>query len=268
MEEILIGDKKYVSSKQAAKATGYAKDYIGQLCREGRVPARLVGRSWYVLESAIHDHRFGEQKAMESPKKNLETTWESPRYEASEKEEFPSIEHLVEEERTSSAGDQEDTLLVGETEEVAAVGTEQLQDAWKAWFDKVVTTPHVVETDPDQVQIAHQEIEEPEKPEIEVAQEQEVVVPMKRTVYVEPPKELLPRRIEQVSAIYEDKTVLSSSSPAKQRTRSRVIVMHTAGYVLAVIIVGLAAMSTGIFDKYIASYTQASQFSGVIMYNK
>ena len=62
MDELVIGDKKYVSSKQAAKVTGYAKDYIGQLCREGRVPARLVGRSWYVLESAIHDHRFGDQK--------------------------------------------------------------------------------------------------------------------------------------------------------------------------------------------------------------
>ena len=59
MDEILIEEKKYVSSKRAAKMTGYAKDYIGQLCREGRVPARLVGRSWYVLETAIQDHRFG-----------------------------------------------------------------------------------------------------------------------------------------------------------------------------------------------------------------
>ncbi|MHB1163603.1 MAG: hypothetical protein ACYCZZ_03760, partial [Minisyncoccota bacterium] len=59
MDELLIEGKKYISSKQAAKITGYAKDYIGQLCREGRVSARLVGRSWYVLEAAIQDHRFG-----------------------------------------------------------------------------------------------------------------------------------------------------------------------------------------------------------------
>ncbi len=63
MDEITLDDKKYVSSKQAAKLTGYAKDYVGQLCREGRVQARLVGRSWYVLESSIKDHRFGTQQA-------------------------------------------------------------------------------------------------------------------------------------------------------------------------------------------------------------
>jgi hypothetical protein len=59
MDELTLDDKKYISSKQAAKITGYAKDYVGQLCREGRVQARLVGRSWYVLESSIKDHRFG-----------------------------------------------------------------------------------------------------------------------------------------------------------------------------------------------------------------
>ena len=60
MDELVIGDKKYISSKRAAEVTGYAKDYIGQLCREGRVEARLVGRSWYVLDSAIQEHRFGQ----------------------------------------------------------------------------------------------------------------------------------------------------------------------------------------------------------------
>ena len=99
MDEILIEEKKYISSKQAAKITGYAKDYIGQLCREGRVPARLVGRSWYVLEAAIHDHRFNDE---ENTHKNQPPrpvyvrnglpppTWESPRYEAISSEELPS----------------------------------------------------------------------------------------------------------------------------------------------------------------------------------
>lgn len=59
MDELTIGDKIYVSSKKASKITGYAKDYVGQLCREGRVEARLVGRNWYVLESSLMEHRFG-----------------------------------------------------------------------------------------------------------------------------------------------------------------------------------------------------------------
>ncbi len=61
MEEIVFDGKKYISSKLAAKLTGYAKDYVGQLCRESRVTARLVGRSWYVLEDSIKEHRFGTE---------------------------------------------------------------------------------------------------------------------------------------------------------------------------------------------------------------
>src|ERR1700756_2748472 len=98
MEELLIGDKKYISSKQAAKVTGYAKDYIGQLCREGRVPARLVGRSWYVLESALRDHRFGEVRE-EEKSTVAQTTWESPRYEAVIEEEIlPNVTKVVNDE--------------------------------------------------------------------------------------------------------------------------------------------------------------------------
>lgn len=86
MDEILIDEKVYVSSKRAAKITGYAKDYVGQLCREGRVQSRLVGRSWYVLESAIKDHRFGKageeevERSVTTPA--ISSVWESPRYES------------------------------------------------------------------------------------------------------------------------------------------------------------------------------------------
>lgn len=61
MDELIIGEKRYVSSKRAAEITGYAKDYVGQLCREGYVEAKMVGRSWYVLESSIREHRFGSE---------------------------------------------------------------------------------------------------------------------------------------------------------------------------------------------------------------
>lgn len=86
MDELVIGEKKYISSKKAAELTGYAKDYIGQLCREGRVEARLVGRSWYVLESSISEHRFGKQeeeiKEPEAEESEVpeNSDWKSPRY--------------------------------------------------------------------------------------------------------------------------------------------------------------------------------------------
>lgn len=53
MDELEIKGKKYISSRRAAELTGYAKDYIGQLVRAGKVPGTRVGRSWYVDEGAI-----------------------------------------------------------------------------------------------------------------------------------------------------------------------------------------------------------------------
>ncbi len=57
----MFDGKRFISTKKASEMTGYAKDYVGQLAREGRVQARLVGRSWYVEEEAVKNHRFGNQ---------------------------------------------------------------------------------------------------------------------------------------------------------------------------------------------------------------
>lgn len=56
MDEIIVNQIKYISSKRASAATGYAKDYVGQLVRQGKVDARKVGRSWYVNEGQILKH--------------------------------------------------------------------------------------------------------------------------------------------------------------------------------------------------------------------
>lgn len=105
MDEILIDEKIYVSSKRAAKMTGYAKDYVGQLCREGRVQARLVGRSWYVLESAIRDHRFGkvneEETAHPVADSAISSVWEATRYESILSSPLPVVQRH--EERTVQA---------------------------------------------------------------------------------------------------------------------------------------------------------------------
>jgi len=53
MEELVLEGKKYVSAKRAAKLTGYTKDYVGQLCRAGKLPAQMVGRNWYIEASSV-----------------------------------------------------------------------------------------------------------------------------------------------------------------------------------------------------------------------
>lgn len=126
MDEIVIGDKVYVSSKRAAKITGYAKDYVGQLCREGRVEARLVGRNWYVLESAVREHRFGkpEEKPSEAKETEVEqtdasstATWKAPQYVPEAPAFVPNLTQKIEKPQESSP---------------AVI---DMQSAWREWFD-------------------------------------------------------------------------------------------------------------------------------------
>lgn len=61
MDELIISGKKYISSKRAAEITGYAKDYVGQLARGGKIEATQVGRAWYVLEDSVLSHKDFQQ---------------------------------------------------------------------------------------------------------------------------------------------------------------------------------------------------------------
>lgn len=119
MDEITIGDKTYISSKRAAKITGYAKDYVGQLCREGRVEARLVGRSWYVLEAAIREHRFGkDEEEVQEEQKPAEPAfvWATPSYRSEAPVSVPDISEVA--------------------RPLSAPAIADMQAAWKEWFEE------------------------------------------------------------------------------------------------------------------------------------
>ena len=56
-DELILDDVKYISVKRAAEITQYSRDYIGQLCREGKILANRIGRNWYVAEKSIIRHK-------------------------------------------------------------------------------------------------------------------------------------------------------------------------------------------------------------------
>jgi hypothetical protein len=151
MDEITLEGKKYFSSKKAAEVTGYSKDYVGQLCREGRVKARLVGRNWYVLEKSIQEHRFGKEETSaksESLANDRFDTWEAASYSSeSVVEHLPTlIFHEKEVERTSEINILEgrNPILSHEIKKVAQVKPEyvpvseklvtEMHSAWQDWF--------------------------------------------------------------------------------------------------------------------------------------
>jgi hypothetical protein len=63
MHAIEIGGDRYIKATDAAALTGYATDYIGQLCRGKKVSAERVGRAWYVSEREIVGHKKGTKRS-------------------------------------------------------------------------------------------------------------------------------------------------------------------------------------------------------------
>lgn len=247
MNELILEDKKYVSSKRAAEITGYAKDYVGQLCREGRVPARLVGRSWYVLESALQDHRFGtedNENAVPEPVKSvLPPTWEAPRYTNDIAAHLPPINRLVEE------------RVEAETrEEALPTPITDMQEAWRSWFareDKPIET--VEEVIPVQ-----EPIEEPAEEESE-----EVVIPIRSIHHAALEPVLSPT--EEI----EEKIEYSSPSPrTSRRVGVWIPVLRATTVLVCAVAAALSLVSSGYFDTYLISYQQASAITGLSVYEK
>ena len=191
MDELVIEDKKYLSSKKAAKLTGYAKDYVGQLCREGKVSARLVGRNWYVLEESIMDHRFGpgepevltesqnstedlEPAVTSVPEavKSLEYSWEVPVYTA---EPYSSLPESV-----------ESSVVKTPSPETPLNSLTDMQSAWQEWFAKQKTQEKTLPDGSDMLlpEASEKELEPEEdlasQPPASVEDREEYQIPIQR----------------------------------------------------------------------------------------
>ena len=69
--EVFFENKKYISAKQAGKVTGYSQDYVGQLCRTGKLDAKRIGRVWYIFEDSILNHKNSPAKIEETSRQVL-----------------------------------------------------------------------------------------------------------------------------------------------------------------------------------------------------
>lgn len=63
MEEISVKGENYIKAAIIAEKFGYTADYVGQLCRGRQVKATLVGRSWYVSEKSLREHKKGRYRS-------------------------------------------------------------------------------------------------------------------------------------------------------------------------------------------------------------
>lgn len=67
MDTVSLDGVEYVKASVAAKQFRYTADYIGQLCRNKKIDARLVGRTWFVNVASIKDHKKHRHQKHEAP---------------------------------------------------------------------------------------------------------------------------------------------------------------------------------------------------------
>lgn len=67
---IEIDGRTYISSRRAAEMFKYSNDYVGQLCRAGKVPARMIARTWYVDQLAFLEHKKGVDESFRARCRN------------------------------------------------------------------------------------------------------------------------------------------------------------------------------------------------------
>ena len=257
MDEITIGEKTYISSKQAAKITGYAKDYVGQLCREGRVEARLVGRNWYVLDSAIREHRFGKGETVQeekapTPEPDRVSTWEKPQYEAETPILVPSFS------RKADSGD------------IGTPAIADMQSAWREWFqdkqpDQVMSEP-VSEEDEisdNSAPAAIYAMEEVTVSRIQYKEEEQVVDEPQEELQAEEAVDLhriyTPKPVEAPAPVARDVTNVAARAkrevakvPAKDKGIIGTAVTRALLIVVAVAVALIALIGTGRADSYLA----------------
>lgn len=261
MDELTIEGKTYISSKKAAKITGYAKDYVGQLCREGRVEAKLVGRSWYVYEPSLNEHRFNDErknKAAEaatneigevakneevvekaeedkesspSEKTNVQATWEHSIYRPEPLELLPE---LAPEPLTSAL-----PTIEKEEEAEAAPVLSEMQSAWQDWFSNAGEKNQPMDATEERTTPITPSIREIEAPR---------AVSQQETVQVRPiVSDIMPSRSTAEPIVYRNKPV-QRRSPAPRGTKANLTVALTIAFILVCISITLVA--TGLFDVF------------------
>lgn len=57
-ENLILQDKNFISAKRAAEISSYTSDYIGQLCRGGKLECKMIGRSWFVTQESLLNHQL------------------------------------------------------------------------------------------------------------------------------------------------------------------------------------------------------------------
>lgn len=60
--DLFLNEKQLISASRASEETGYSSDYIGQLARSKKIPAKLVARTWFVDIESLRAHKSTQKE--------------------------------------------------------------------------------------------------------------------------------------------------------------------------------------------------------------
>lgn len=66
---LILQDKNYISAKRVQELFGYSSDYVGQLCRLGKIDAKMIGQTWFVTEESIISHKLSVNESIKDKNK-------------------------------------------------------------------------------------------------------------------------------------------------------------------------------------------------------
>ncbi len=78
-QNLIFNGKNFISAKRARELTGYSTDYIGQLSRQKKIEAKLIGRTWYVSESSLQDYQKTYANKQGGHQKNEQASEAAPK---------------------------------------------------------------------------------------------------------------------------------------------------------------------------------------------
>ena len=62
-DEIYLDGVRYISAGDSAALSGFTRDYIARLCKDGKISGRRVGKQWYANLESLQKFILGQEHA-------------------------------------------------------------------------------------------------------------------------------------------------------------------------------------------------------------
>lgn len=236
-----------------------------------------MGRNWYILESAIREHRFGSEEkepAAQGERSYASSAWDAPRYASEEPSALPPLSDRAGVNALSHASQRQNSAQDEAMNAEPSSLLTDMQAAWQEWYERRETIQEAPEAaveaiesefTPEPIALEHVELEEP--PAVPTP---ETTLDLSHTyvnAYEEPERETATQEPEE-GIIVEERIRARTGRIGLAITAPVIRSMLIAAMLLSV---AVTVVGSGVFEEFagksIARSTQIQFLAGVSSYN-